>query len=125
MNYSITIDIYRKARYKVYSYQLGNENLKVISFSLNKPDKVITEIKLSTSVKQEFDEYLSKFPLSELKEAYRNDNVRGNHHVVFDITINSESKQINVYFEKQKDIVELYNKVLSLVPHEEKFYYFK
>lgn len=124
-SYSVIIDIFRKGTYKVYSYRMENNKFEAIKFSINyKTPKTIISKRLTTDEAKEFEKYINSFPLDELNDSYRDENVRGEHHLTYHIIIGEKKKDINVYFESQPDLVELYNTLLNFVPVDERFYYY-
>ncbi len=123
--YSVIIDIFRKGKYKKYSYRLVNTNFEALMFTLNNDPKVIICKNLSPSEALEFEEFLYSFPLDTLEDEYINKDVRGEYHLEYHIKIGEKHKSIYVYFQQQKDLVALYKRLSQFIPVDAKFLYYR
>lgn len=124
-SYSVIIDIIRKGSYKKYSYQMVNNHFEAIRFSLNKPPKTIISKNLSPAEGENFAQYIYSFSLEKLEETYYNKNIKGSYHLEYTITIGDKHKGIYVYFYQQNDLAELYKRLSTFIPTDERFNYFK
>ncbi len=123
-SYSVVIDIFRKGKYKKYSYRLVNNDFEAIMFTLNSDPEVIICKILSPSEAKEFEQYMYSFPLDTLEDEYSNKDVRGEYHLEYAITIGEKHKNIYVYFKQQRDLVSLYKRLSHFIPEDAKFLYY-
>lgn len=124
-NYSVIIDVFVKGTYKEYSYQLVNNKFKAIKYSLNnEPPKTIISRNLTAEEAKEFEQYINSFHLEKLESKYIDENVEGEHHLVYHIKIGKKQKSIYVYFKEQNDLIELYKRLNSFIPVNDRFYYY-
>lgn len=123
--YAVTIEVYRKGTYKIYSLQLENDTLEVIKFSTTKKiTETLASKTLSSEEAKAFADYIRSFPVDNLKDEYRNRQVKGEHHLKYHITVGDKHKDILVYFEEQDDLKLLYKKLMLMVPAPKRFWYY-
>lgn len=122
--YSVVIDIFRKGTYKTYSYRMENNQFKAVKYRVNKEPETIASKDLSHDEAKEFEQYIYSFPLDSLEDSYTNEAIRGSYHLKYHITIGDKSKSVFVYFKRQNDLVELYNRLSEFIPENEKFLYY-
>lgn len=123
--YSVRIDVFTKGTYRIYLLQMIDGKFKAVKyFANNKPPEIISEKELSVREANEFENYILSFPVDSLEDKYLNDMVRGEHHLIFNISIGEKQKEVYVYFSEQKDLKLLYQKMNAYVPENRRFWYY-
>lgn len=126
LNYSVTIEIFRKGTYKIYSLQLKNGKFEAVKYTTNddEPQIFLANKILSIEEAKDFKNFILEFPIDSLQKEYVNNMVKGEHHLIFKIKIDEKFKEIYVYFEEQQDLKELYKRIIELLPVEKRFWYY-
>lgn len=126
-NYSVTIDIFRKGNYKVYSLRLMNKEFEAIKYSAgnSKSPDTLYKKTLSDEEVSDIENIISALSLVNLQDEYINSSIRGEYHLIYHITKDEKQKEICVYYEYQAELKLLYEKLISLVPKESRFKYYR
>jgi hypothetical protein len=125
-NYTINIDIFRKGNYKIFSIQLKNREFLAAKHSTvnQTSDTLIVKI-LSAEEAAEIENFIKDLSLESLQDEYINRGVKGEHHLVYSIAKDDQQKDIFVYYQDEPDLRRLYEKLMALVPEDERIWYFR
>ncbi len=125
-DYSVKIEIFRKGTYKIFSMQLENREFEAIKFYTNdKPCDTVCNITLAADKVSEIELIISNLSLEGLKDEYVNTGVKGEHHLMYFISIDGIEKEIYVYFEEQEELKQLFEKMMIIVPEEYRLWYYR
>ena len=125
-NYAIDIDIFRKGTYKIFTLRLKNRDFEAIRHStVHQTSDTIIKKSLGVNEVKDIELILSQIAIDSLNEEYINKGVKGEHHLIYHITRDEKHKDIYVYYEDQADLVSLYNKLMVLVPEDDRIWYYR
>ncbi len=99
LSYSIKRTDFVMGTHKNFEWILKNDSVKVIEYPLSSDsDSVVCYKALSERQKNKLQGILKTIDLSALKSSYNNDQVKGEGHSVYNITIENQSKSIYLYY---------------------------
>lgn len=124
INYVIKRTDYVKSTYKTFTYELKNDSIIVMRYSTNnRPTKLLYSNVLNTEQKYKLTNVLKDFDLAKMQSKYIDENIDGEGHSVYDLTINQEFKNIYVYFGSEPNLKKLDAFIYEILPKDQNNWY--
>jgi hypothetical protein len=118
-NFSVNITIFVHHDRRQWSYRLDAGGVSVVRHSLEGGDDVTVVRKdLPLEELKKLDRYFAAYPLGDLKKEYINENIDGDTFTWYNIMINSTHKNIYVFYDRPKDLVDLNRVINRLLPRQ-------